>query len=62
MNNQTTFGGMLRHLVELTSILLRPEPLDQKIERHCKQMWEKAPIALTTQEHQEHDFRHAEFH
>ena len=43
MNNQTTFGGMLRHLVELTSILLRPEPLDQKIERHCKQMWEEAP-------------------
>ena len=43
MNNQTAFGGMLHHLVELTSIVLRPEPLDQKIERHCKQMWEEAP-------------------
>jgi len=43
VNNQTAFGGMLHHLVELTSIVLRPEPLDQKIERHCKQMWEEAP-------------------
>ena len=34
---------MLHHLVELTSIVLRPEPLNQKIERHYKQMWEEAP-------------------
>jgi len=30
VNNQTAFGGMLHHLVELSSIVLRPEPLDQK--------------------------------
>jgi hypothetical protein len=28
MNNQTVFGEMLQQLVELTSILLRSEPLD----------------------------------
>ena len=29
MKNQTAFGGNLHHLVELTSIVLHPEPLDQ---------------------------------
>lgn len=43
MSNQTAFGRMLQHLVELTSIVLRPEPLDTKIERRCKQAWEEAP-------------------
>lgn len=43
MCNQTTFGGMLQDIVELTSIVLRPEPLDQEIERRCKQAWEQAP-------------------
>ncbi len=43
MNNQTAFGGMLQQLVELTSIVLRPEPLDAEIERRCKQAWEEAP-------------------
>jgi hypothetical protein len=37
MSTQTAFGGMLRHLVELTAVVLRPEPLDTGIERHCKQ-------------------------
>jgi len=39
VSNQTAFGGMLHHLVELISIVLTPEPLDRKIERNCKQMW-----------------------
>ena len=43
MTNQTAFGGMLQYLVEFTSIVLRPEPLDAEIERHCKQAWEDAP-------------------
>ena len=43
MPTQTAFGGMLRHLVELTSLVLRPEPLDAEIERRCKQAWEEAP-------------------
>jgi transposase-like protein len=43
MSNQTAFGGMLQHLVELTSIVLRPEPLDAEIERRCKRAWEEAP-------------------
>jgi len=43
MSNQTAFGGMLQHLVELTSIVLRPEPLDAEIERRCKRAWEQAP-------------------
>ena len=43
MCNQTAFGGMLQDIVELTSIVLRPEPLDQEIERRCKQAWEQAP-------------------
>jgi transposase-like protein len=43
MSPQTAFGGMLQHLVELTSIVLRPEPLDAEIERRCKQAWEQAP-------------------
>jgi len=43
MAPQTAFGGMLRHLVELTSLVLRPEPLDTEIERRCKQAWEEAP-------------------
>ena len=43
MSPQTAFGGMLQHLVELTSLVLRPEPLDTEIERRCKQAWEEAP-------------------
>jgi len=43
VNNQTAFGGMLQQLVELTSIVLRPEPLDDEIERRCKHAWEEAP-------------------
>jgi transposase-like protein len=43
MHNQTAFGGMLQGIVELTSIVLRPEPLDAKIERRCKRAWEEAP-------------------
>jgi len=43
VNNQTAFGGMLQQLVELTSIVLRPEPLDAEIERRCKQAWKEAP-------------------
>jgi transposase-like protein len=43
MSSQTAFGGMLQHLVELTSLVLRPEPLDAEIERRCKQAWEEAP-------------------
>jgi len=43
VNNQTAFGGMLQHLVELTSIALRPEPLDAEVERRCKHAWEQAP-------------------
>ena len=42
MSTQTAFGGMLQHLVEFTSIILRPEPLDKEIERRCKQAWEQA--------------------
>ena len=40
MSTQMAFGGMLRHLVELTSLVLRPEPLDTEIERRCKQAWQ----------------------
>ena len=29
MYNQTAFGGMLQGIVELRSIVLRPEPLDE---------------------------------
>ena len=43
VNNQTAFGGMLQHLVEFTSIVLRPEPLDAEIERRCKRAWKEAP-------------------
>jgi hypothetical protein len=43
MSSQTAFGGMLQQLVELTSLVLRPEPLDAEIERRCKQAWEEAP-------------------
>jgi len=43
VTNQTAFGGMLHHLVELTSIVLRPVPLDAEIERRYKQAWEQAP-------------------
>mgnify|MGYP000321381269 FL=1 len=43
MPTQTAFGGMLRDVVELNSIVLRPEPLDDEIERRCKQAWEQAP-------------------
>ena len=42
MPSQTAFGGMLRDVVELNSIVLRPEPLDDEIERRCKQAWEQA--------------------
>jgi len=31
------------HIVELTSMVLRPESLDAEIERRCKQAWEEAP-------------------
>ena len=43
MPTQTAFGGMLRDVVELNSIVLRPEPLDEEIERRCKQAWEQTP-------------------
>ena len=43
MSSQTAFSGMLRDVVELNSILLRPEPLDTEIERRCKQAWERTP-------------------
>ena len=43
MNNQTAFGEIFQQLVELTSIVLRPEPLDDEIERRCKHAWEQAP-------------------
>jgi len=43
MRNQTAFGGMLQDVVELASIVLRPEPLDAEIERQCKRAWEEAP-------------------
>lgn len=43
MHNQTAFGGMLHDIVELASIVLRPEPLDAEIERQCKRAWEEAP-------------------
>ena len=43
MSTRTAFGGMLRDIVELDSIVLRPEPLDKEIERRCKQAWEQAP-------------------
>ena len=43
MYNQSAFGGMLQDLVELTSIVLRPELLDTEIKRRCKQAWEDAP-------------------
>lgn len=36
------FGVMVRHLIELTSLVLRSEPLDLCIERRCKQAWEQA--------------------
>jgi ribosomal protein S27E len=43
MCNQTAFGGILQGIVELGSIVLRPEPLDAEIKRRCKQAWEDAP-------------------
>ena len=43
MSTRTAFGGMLRDIVELDSIVLRPEPLDTEIQRRCKQAWEQAP-------------------
>ena len=43
MSTRTAFGGMLRDIVELDSIVLRPEPFDKEIERRCKQAWEQAP-------------------
>jgi hypothetical protein len=33
MYNQTAFGGMLQGIVEITSIVLRPEPLNAKFVR-----------------------------
>ena len=44
MCNQSAFGGMLQDLVALNSIVLRPEPLDLRIERRCKQAWEQTPF------------------
>jgi len=46
MSPQTAFGGMLRYLVEITSVVLRPEPLDTEIEQRCKQAWEGAPLEV----------------
>ena len=43
MCKQSAFGGMLQDIVELGAIVLRPEPLDDEIERRCKQAWEQAP-------------------
>jgi len=43
VNKQTAFGGMLQQLVELTSIVLRPEPFDNEIERRRKHACEEAP-------------------
>ena len=43
MTNQTAFNGMLQQLVEFTAIVFHPEPLDDEIERRCKQAWEDAP-------------------
>ncbi len=43
MTNQTAFGGMLQSIVELATIVLRPEPLDAEIEQRCKGAWERAP-------------------
>ncbi len=43
VNNQTAFGGLLQQLVEITSIVLRPEPLDNEIEQRCKHAWEPVP-------------------
>ena len=37
MSTRTAFGGMLRDIVALDSMVLRPEPLDTEIERRCKQ-------------------------
>jgi hypothetical protein len=43
MYKRTAFGGILQDLDELTSIVLRPGPLDVVIERRCKLAWEDAP-------------------
>lgn len=37
--NEPTFGGMLRDLVELEAIEFRPEPLDDLVERRLKEVW-----------------------
>ena len=34
---------MLQDIVEVGSIVLRPHPFDNEIERRCKQAWEQAP-------------------
>lgn len=36
MHKRTVFSGMLQNLVELTSIVFRPELLDAEFERRCK--------------------------
>jgi len=42
MCKQSAFSRMIQDIVELGSIVLRPEPLDEEIERRCKQAWEQA--------------------
>jgi hypothetical protein len=44
MPSQTAFDGMLWDDIELTSIVLRTESLDNEIERRCKQAWEQSPV------------------
>jgi len=43
MVEQTAFGGTLQEVIAMEAIPLRPEPLDELIERRCKQAWEEAP-------------------
>jgi len=46
MCKRTAFGGMLQDIVELTSLLLRPEPLDDEMERPAgASSTEKKPIS-----------------
>jgi hypothetical protein len=37
---------MLHQFVELTSIVLRPEPLNKKVERHCKPLGKTHPVQI----------------
>jgi hypothetical protein len=43
MCKRAVFGGIRQDIVEFTSTVLGPEPLDAEIERRCKQAWEDAP-------------------